>query len=81
MIAYGRFDREDKFLIVLNNSDDSRPVSIPVWEIGMELNGTLENYLMTSREGFTDYGFQCSIKNGFVELTLPPKSAAVWKEV
>ena len=81
VIAYGRFDREDKFLIVLNNSDDSRPVSIPVWEIGMELNGTLENYLMTSREGFTDYGFQCSIKNGFVELTLPPKSAAVWKEV
>ena len=81
MIAYGRFDREDKFLIVLNNSEDSKPVSIPVWEIGMDLNGVLENCLMTNRDGFTDFGFQCPIKNGFAELTLPPKSAAVLKEV
>ena len=81
VIAYGRFDREDKFLIVLNNSEDSKPVSIPVWEIGMDLNGVLENCLMTNRDGFTDFGFQCPIKNGFAELTLPPKSAAVLKEV
>lgn len=81
VIAYGRFDREDKFLIVLNNSEDSKPVSIPEWEIGMDLNGVLENCLMTNRDGFTDFGFQCPIKNGFAELTLPPKSAAVLKEV
>lgn len=81
VIAYGRFDREDKFLIVLNNSEDSSPVSIPVWKIGMELNGVLENCLMTNRDGFTDFGFQCPIKNGFAELTLPPKSAVVLKEV
>ncbi len=81
VIAYGRFDRENKFLIVLNNNDESRTVSVPVWEIGMALHTTLENWLMTSQEGFTDFGFQCPVKNGFAELTLPPKSAAVLKEV
>ena len=81
VIAYGRFDREDKFLIVLNNNEESREVSIPVWETGMKLDSTLENCLMTNRDGFTDFAFQCPVKNGFAELTLPPKSAAVLKEV
>ena len=81
MIAYGRFDREDKFLIVLNNNEESREVSIPVWETGMKLDSTLENCLMTNRDGFTDFAFQYPVKNGFAELTLPPKSAAVLKEV
>lgn len=81
VIAYGRFDREDKFLIVLNNNEESRKVSIPVWETGMKLDTTLENCLMTNRDGFTDFAFQCPVKNGFAELTLPPKSAAVLKEV
>ncbi|MGN0135130.1 glycoside hydrolase family 13 protein [Anaerotignum sp.] len=81
VIAYGRFDREEKFLIVLNNTDESKSISVPVWQAGMKLEGSLENCLMTNRDGFTDFAFQCPVKNGFAELTMPPKSAAAWKEV
>ena len=81
VIAYGRFNRKDKMLVVLNNSDDSQTVSIPVWEIGMNLNGTIENCLMTNNDGFLNDAFQCPVVNGYTELFLPPKSAAVLKEV
>lgn len=81
VIAYGRFDRENKFFVVLNNTDEGKSISVPVWQIGMKAEGSLENCLMTSRDGFTDFGFQCPVKNGFAELTLPPKSAVVLKEV
>ena len=81
VIAYGRFDREDKYLVVLNNNEESKTVSIPVWEIGVRLISTLENCLMTNRDTFTDFAFQCPVKDGYVEMTLPPKSAAVLKEV
>lgn len=81
VIAYGRFDREDKFLVALNNTEESKQISVPVWQIGMKADGSLENCLMTNRDGFTVFGFQCPVKNGLAELTLPPKSAAVLKEV
>ena len=81
VIAYGRFDRENQFLVALNNTEESKSISVPVWQIGMQPEGTLENWLMTSRDGFTDFGFQYPIKNGFAEVTLPPKSAVVLKEV
>ena len=81
VIAYGRFDKEEKLLIALNNTDESRYVSVPVWEIGMKLNTILQNCLMTSEEGFTDFCFQCPVKNGFAELMLPARSAVVLKEV
>jgi len=81
VIAYGRFDREDKYLIVLNNGEESHSASIPVWKTGMELNCTLKNLLMTNKDGFTDFRFQCPVKNGYAELSLPPKSAVVLKEV
>lgn len=81
VIAYGRFDRENKFLVTLNNTDEGKRISVPVWQLDMQAEGTLENCLMTSRDGYTDFGFRCPVKNGFAELTLPPKSAAVLKEV
>ena len=81
VIAYGRFDRDEKYLVVLNNNEESKTVSVPAWKTGMQVNGTLENCLMTNRDTFTDFKFQCPIKDGYVDLTLPPKSAAVLKEV
>ena len=81
VIAYGRFDQTDKCLIVLNNEDEDRTISVPVWKIGMKLETDLENCLLSDREGFTDDAFYCPVKDGFVELKMPPKSAVVLKEV
>ena len=81
VIAYGRFDREDKLIIALNNTEETKSFAVPVWQIGCAADGVLENYLMTSRDGFSAYHFHYSIKNGMAEITLPPKGAVVLKEV
>ena len=47
----------------------------------MQLNGMLENCLMTDRNGFTDDRFQTPVKNGYADFSIPPKSAVVMKEV
>lgn len=81
VIAYGRFDEKEKLLVVLNNTDENRFTCVPVWEIGMKPDSVLKNCLMTSKEGFSEYGFHYPVKNGYAELTLPPKSAIILKEV
>lgn len=81
VIAYGRFDRESKFLIVLNNTEETKQISVPVWQAEMKPEGILENKLITNRSGFSEFPFRCSIHAGKAELTLSPKSAIVLKEV
>ncbi len=81
VIAYGRFDREDKFVIALNNTEEVKSLLVPVWQIGCALEGALECRLMTSREGFSTFGFCYAVKGGIAEITLPPKGAVVLKEV
>ncbi len=81
MIAYGRFDQKEKFVILLNNTEEKKSASIPVWQIGVKPESALANQLMTSRDGITEFPMLFSVTDGRAELTLPPKSAIVLKEV
>lgn len=81
IIAYGRFGRTEKILVALNNTEESKTVAIPVWQMGTSIEGALQNCLMTNQDGFSEFGFQYPIKNGEVLLTLPPKSAMALKEI
>ncbi len=80
VIAYGRFDEENRFAIALNNTEQAQEVSIPVWQIGVKEETTMQTQLITSRHGFTDAKVHCAVKNGLLTWTLPPKSAIIWKE-
>ena len=81
VLAYGRFDEKEKILVALNNTEEIRTVSIPVWQIGVQAEGTLQNCLMTNRDGFTVFGFSYPVRNGNVLLSLPPKSAMAVREI
>lgn len=81
VIAYGRFDRDDRLIIALNNTEETRTISVPVWQIGCGEEGVLETLLMTSRDGYSPFHFYYAVKAGMAELPLPPKSAVVLKEV
>ena len=81
VLAYGRFDRTEKFLIALNNTEESKTISVPVWQMEVQVESTLQNCLMTNRDGFTEFGFQYPVRNGSVLLPLPPKSAMVLREL
>ena len=81
VIAYGRFDHKEKIVVALNNTEETKSFSVPVWQIGCRLEGVLENQLMSSRDGYSGFHFHYSVKKGMAEITLPPKGAVVLKEV
>lgn len=81
VIAYGRFEKEEALVVAINNTEKSKNLSLPVWQIGMQPEGALENLLLTDGKGFTTFGVQYPIRAGRAELTLPPKSGIVLKEV
>ena len=67
-------------MTALNNTEEAQEVSIPVWQIGVKEETTVQTQLITSRHGFTDAKVHCAVKNGLLTWTLPPKSAIIWKE-
>ena len=50
-------------------------------DIVARVEGTLQNCLMTNRDGFTEFGFSYPVRNGNVLLPLPPKSAMALREI
>ena len=81
VLAYGRFDEKEKILVALNNTEEIRTVSIPVWQIGVQAEGTLQNCLMTNRDVFSVFGFSYHVRNVNVLLSLPPKSSMAVREI
>ncbi len=80
VIAYGRFDEESKIIVAINNSDATKTIKIPVWEIGIPSAEVCQQILETTPEHFTTEDRYYTVFKGKIELELKPFSAKVLKE-
>ena len=78
LIAYGRFRGENQLVIVVNNGTD-RSVRIPVWEIGIEEGGVMERLMETGSYGYNVGRVEEPVRDGFLEIRLKSKTAAVYR--
>lgn len=80
MISFGRWLKDEKFIVVLNNNDSERELNIPVWKIG--INGEkLETLLDTSTDEFTKDKNIYETTNGFIKMFLKPENAVILKNI
>lgn len=81
VIAYGRFDAEDKFIIAINNSDEEQSVEIPVWEIEVSDRDKMVRLIRTNEEGFFLGAAVFHVEHGIINLRMPKKSGIVMKNL
>ena len=76
-IAYGRFDKDNTAIIVINNNDKEISLSVPVWEAGVTWSDRLGLYYCI---GFDNTMPQhvAEVKFGRMVVTLPPHSGCVY---
>lgn len=80
-IAYGRFYAEEKFLVAVNRGDSEKSVRIPVWQIGMTDHENLVRMILTREFDHTLEMCIYHAKDGYLNLTLPPVSAMIIKNL
>ncbi len=80
LIAYGRFNRENRLAVILNNSESPMWVEIPVWEIGVRPDGMMKRLLMTSGDSYDSREVDAPIKDGVLAMELPPESSVIFVE-
>ncbi len=81
VLSYGRFDKIDKFIVVVNNNDYEIEAKIPVWRLGVMENEAVCSLLRTDGNG---YGFEAKIdrpKLGILTVKMPPVSAVILKNL
>ncbi len=81
LIAYGRFDRNDMVVVIVNNSDDERRVHVPVWEIGLMRDYDMEQIFVTYENGYDNNKLGYSVKEGWLDVGMRNKSAMVLRKM
>lgn len=81
LIAYGRFDKNDMVVVIVNNSDDERRVHVPVWEIGLMREYDMEQVFVTYENGYDNSKLGYSVREGWLDVGMRNKSAMVLRKM
>ena len=76
-IAYGRFNRNEQYLIIINNNASEISKKLTVWEIGTTRSGIMRTVFQSGREGYLMTGKEYVLSGGILDITLPPKSGTI----
>lgn len=78
-LGYGRFNRREQSVILVNNSDQPIMKELTVWQLGIPKEAILRQLILTSKEGFTTEKKEYPVIGGKLMIALPPKAAVVLK--
>lgn len=79
IISYGRWNEEEKFVVVLNNNAVEKMISVPVWRIGVGNFEKMISVLFSDENGFNTDKKEFFVKDGMVFVSLAPYSSIVLK--
>ncbi len=79
VISYGRFDKKDKFVIIVNSNSKEVSLEIPVWEIGITDDDQLVRVIMTTSNGYNLESEYYQSEAGLLKITLEPISSMIIK--
>jgi len=79
LIGYGRFNRNEQSVILINNNDHPVTKDLSVWEIGIPKETILHQLILSSDEGFTTEKKEHPVIGGKITITLPKTSVVVLK--
>ncbi len=79
IMSYGRFTKEQKIVVVVNNSDHLKQVVVPVWKAEVEKECRLTRLMYTYEDGYVSDGDIYRVRNGQLYLNMGSHSAIVLK--
>lgn len=76
-IAFGRFCKGSKCVIIINTDEDERTVWVPVWQIGVTDGEQMRRLMLTYEEGYNAGCMDYPVKDGILEAGLPARGAMI----
>lgn len=79
VVAYGRFDKKEKIVVILNNNKFQKKVTVPVWRIGVLFNSKMTTLISTNKEGFSLENKDYEVKAGKLNIVVDSYGSVVLK--
>lgn len=79
MICYGRFNKEEKMIILINNNNELKKYVVPAWRAEVPMNCKMERLMYTYDKGYTSEKDTYIVVNGELHLNMGARSAIVLK--
>ncbi|MCD8152274.1 MAG: glycoside hydrolase family 13 protein [Clostridiales bacterium] len=79
MLCYGRFNREQQFVVVINNDSFPNTIDLPVDIANVPKECTMQQVMYTTEEGYSAVPVEYNVVSGHIKITLPKFSAVVLK--
>lgn len=79
VIAYARFNRTERAVVVVNSDGYKEQVKIPVWEAGVE-GDAIMRIMATSEERYNAGHMRCPVEDGMLIISMKPRSAMIFEE-
>ena len=80
-VAYGRFDKEEQIVVVVNNNDHEIEKEVSTWRIGVPKNAQMQRIAFTDQNGFSFNTVTIKAEDGKIKVKLPAESACVFKAI
>ena len=78
-VAYGRFNRTEQCVVLINNNHHEIAKEVTVWETGAAKKGTMVQLIETFDGGYSTEPKEYPVAMGKIKITLPKTSAVVLK--
>ncbi len=80
VLMYGRFTEKDKVAVIVNASNDSKVVKVPVWRLDVPKDGTMMTLLYSDAETVSFDQKPYNVEDGLLTLNMGMNSVMVLRE-
>lgn len=81
LLCYARFNREQQFVVIVNNAETDREVEVPVWTAGIPKEAMLERIMITTERGYSPMPKSYEVQGGVLKIALQKCSAVILQRV
>lgn len=80
VLAYGRFNEDEAYAVIINNQNFQQIVQIPVWQIGVFNGERMMELLMSRQDAYRMDPMIHTIKDGLLTIQMPKVSAVILRK-
>lgn len=81
VLAYARTDQNQRIVVIINNSDALKEVTVPVWQAEIPMRGRMRRLMYSYHEGYTTEYEEYIVEDGEIVVNMGAYSALVLKEM
>lgn len=79
VLAYGRFNDTDQFVIIVNHSSELKEVRVPVWVLGVPMKSSMRRLIYSYEEGYTMEFYEIDVIDGEIVVNMGSHSVLIAK--